>query len=131
MKTKIALFLLALTTVAAGFIVIRFYSYVFARIVTGEVIAIERVIQPSTVINTSPAAGNNQIPASQLFSFAVAIRDKTGEIHTASTEDRQWAVVNKGQCVQAKFLRYPFWEFDKAGTFFGARLERMFDCPAK
>lgn len=88
--------------------------------------AIDRVTQPSTII-----AGSNALPPSQVFSFAIAIRDLKGDIVTASSEDRQWAVVDKGQCVQARYFPYPPWELDKAGTYNGARLIKIYDCPNK
>ncbi|MEW6057285.1 MAG: hypothetical protein AB1540_11805 [Bdellovibrionota bacterium] len=124
MKIKLFLAILSVFIVAAGFIAVRFYSFVFAKNVKGEIVGIERVTQPSAIIS-----GQTPIPPSQIFSFAVAVRDETGEITTSSSEDRQWAVAQKGQCVEAKFLRYPPWDLEKSGTFFGARLVRLFDCP--
>mgnify|MGYP000264064794 CR=1 FL=1 len=79
-----------LVLIAAVSVSIRYYSYVFSRHVKGEVVGIDRVTQPSAVFSTG-----GQIPASQIFSFAVAIKETNGEILTASTEDRQWAVVEK------------------------------------
>ncbi len=105
-----------------AYITFNFYGYVFAKTIIGEITDVERVTQPTTVIGS-------QIPASQLYSFAVAIRSKSGEIHTASTEDRQWAVAKKGQCVEAKFFPHAPWQLDKSGTYYGARLLRLFDCP--
>ena len=68
-------------------------------------------------------------PPAEIFSYAVAIKDsKTGEIFTASSEDRRWAVVHKDQCVEAKFLPYPPWNLSRSGAYFGARLIRLFDC---
>lgn len=126
MKTKLLLLCILILLGAAGFISVKYYSIVFARDVTGEVVGVERVTQPETIISSG-----GSLPNSQVFSFAVAIRDQSGEIVTASTEDRQWAVVQKGQCAEAKFLRYPPWHLEKAGTYFGARLLKLMDCPAK
>lgn len=92
----------------------------------GRVVAIDRVTQPNAVISSGA-----QIPAAQVFSFAVAIRDADGEIVTASSEDRQWAVVEKDQCAEAKYFPYPPWELEKAGTYFGARLLKLYDCPSQ
>ena len=89
----------------------------------GKILAIDRVTQPNTLIGPG-----GPVPASQIFSFAVAIRDEQGEIVTASSEDRQWAVVEKGQCGEAKFFPYPPWKLDKGGTYFGARLLKLYDC---
>jgi hypothetical protein len=122
-KKKLLLGLIGILLILTGTICIRYYSFVFARHVEGEIIGIDRVTQPSMVIGAG-----SQIPASQVFSFALAIRDKNGEIVTASSEDRQWAVVEKGQCAEAKYFPYPFWELDKSGTYFGARLLKLYNC---
>jgi len=124
-KLKAALALLILILAGAGFVCVKYYSYVFAKDVQGELIGVERVNSAESVIATG-----RDIPTLQLFSFAVAIRDKKGEIHAASSEDRQWAVTVKGQCVEARFYPYAPWQLDKAGTYFGARLNRIFDCTA-
>ena len=105
---------------------LHFYSYVFSRKVSGEVIGLDRVIQPSTIVGL-----NGQVPASQVFSFAVAIKERSGEIVTSSSEDRQWAVVEKGQCAEARFFPSPPWELDKSGTYFGGRLLKLYECPSK
>ncbi len=123
MKIRLFLVFVVLAAIGAGFICIRYYSYVFAKKVEGEVTGVERVTDPAAVI------GGRQLTPEQIHSFAVAIRNKDGEIYTASSEDRQWAVVRKGQCAQAEFFPYPPWDFQKAGTFFGARLLKLKDCP--
>lgn len=115
----VAFVLIALT----GVTLFKYYTFIFAKAVVGEVTRVERV-------NTAEAIlmGSREIPQQQLFSFAVAVRDSKGEIHVASSEDRQWAVVQKGQCVEAKFFPYEPWNLAKAGTYHGARLERLFEC---
>jgi uncharacterized radical SAM superfamily Fe-S cluster-containing enzyme len=125
MKSKGIIVIFVILLVAAGVSCVAFYSYVFARNVEGEVVDVQRVTQPTAIINTSE---NSAMPAAQLYSFAVAIKDKSGEIVTASTEDRQWAVVQKGQCAKATFFPYPPWKLDKAGTYFGARLLHLREC---
>ncbi|MNS97810.1 hypothetical protein D3C72_1321580 [compost metagenome] len=66
----------------------------------------------------------------KVFSFSVGIKDaKTGIIHTSSSEDRQWAVAQPGQCAEAVYLPYPPWVLKKRGTFFGARLIKLYECP--
>ncbi|MGZ3791622.1 MAG: hypothetical protein ACXVCP_04700 [Bdellovibrio sp.] len=109
------------------YIFVANYSVLFSKSVIGEVVGVERVETPFTVV----ARGTNDLNP-KLFSFAVAIRDeKAKEIFTASAEDRQWAVVQKGQCAEAVYLPYPPWELTKKGTYFGARLIRLFDCLKK
>jgi hypothetical protein len=122
MKRTIALVILLLILIVGGFVTIRFYGYIFAKTVRGQVAKVERVTQDMILANPN-------IPASQIFSFAVSIKDTQGEFHTASSEDRQWAVVQQGQCVEAKFYPYPPWQLDKAGTYYGARLIRLYECP--
>jgi hypothetical protein len=109
------------------FVLVNWYSYIFSVKVDGEIYGVERVEAPLAVLTTEGTK-----PASQVFSYAVAVRDsKTGEIFTASSEDRRWAVVQKGQCAEVKFLPYPPWSLTRAGSYFGARLIRLYDCPAK
>lgn len=105
---------------------LRYYSYVFSKTVYGHIVRVERVTDPAAMITQG-----SQIPSSQIYSFAVALRDQQGQIHTASSEDRQWAVAQSGQCAEVRFFRYPPWQLEKAGTFFGARLLRLQDCPEK
>ena len=81
--------------------------------------------QPNTVIS---AGAGSALSNDQLFSFAVAVRQKDGAIITASSEDRQWSIARKGYCVEAKFYPYPPWQLDKAGTFFNARMIHLAEC---
>lgn len=103
---------------------INFYSIIFARRVKGVVDSVQKMELNVALMQT--AANENLNP--QLFSFAVAIKESTGEIVTASAEDRQWAVVKPGQCAEAVFYPYPPWQLNKANTYFGARLEKLTDC---
>ncbi len=111
--------------ILAGFVVINFYSFIFSRRVIGVIEKVERV-QLNVSLMQSPGNPAQINPA--LYSFAVAIREKSGEIVTASAEDRQWAVAQAGQCAEAVYYPYPPWRLDKANTYFGARLEKLFDC---
>lgn len=112
--------------VLSGFILFNYYSFIFAKSVKGRVMKVERVLEAGTIIAT-----RSQLPNTEIFSFALSIRDESGEIVTASSEDRQWAVVTEEQCVKAKFFRYPPWDLTKGGTFFGARLLSIYDCPVQ
>jgi hypothetical protein len=124
MKKKLFLAAVALILAVSGFVCTQYYSYVFARTVEGKIVGVENVIQPTTIVQGMPGKG---LPP-QIFSYAVGIQDDKGEIVTASSEDRQWAVVQKGQCAVAKFFPYPPWDLSKSGTYFGARLLRLSDC---
>lgn len=118
---------LVLVLILAGFTFVNFYSYIFSRRVVGVIEKVERVQLNVALMQTSESPG--QINPS-LYSFAVAIREKSGEIVTASAEDRQWAVAQAGQCAEAVYYPYPPWDLKKANTYHGARLEKLFDCKA-
>jgi hypothetical protein len=125
MKKVLIPVILLLLLLGSGLIVFKFYEYIFAKTITGKIVKVERVNQENMVITS----GARPVPAEQLFSFAVAIKDKTSEIHTASSEDRQWAVATPGQCVEAKFFPYPPWHLERWGTYHNARLLRLSECP--
>lgn len=104
------------------FIIFTNWSFFFKKKIIGEIVAVERVTGPIAVLTDSQKA-----MSSQIFSFSVAIKDRqTGEIHMASSEDRQWAAVTKGNCVIAAFFPYPPWILDKGMTSHNARLLRNF-----
>ena len=102
---------------------VKYYSFIFSRRVKGVIVKVERVQLEVTLMQAQPGPVNPQ-----LYSFAVAIKEASGEIVTASAEDRQWAVAQEGQCAEAVYYPYPPWKFDKANTYFGARLEKLSDC---
>ncbi len=119
--TRIVMFVV-LAGLGAGFVI--FYSYIFSKHITGEIIAVEKVNIPLAILNP-----NNLTNANQAFSFAVAIKESgSQEIYTASSEDRQWAAVTKGYCAEIKIFPYPPWNIEKSGTFYGARLLKLFEC---
>lgn len=103
------------------------WSFVFKKRVVGEIVAAERV-------NTAAVAVvNSQEPLNaQVFSFSVGIKDQnTGEIYMASSEDRQWAAVQTGNCVVAAYFPYPPWMLSKANTSHNARLIRNYSSCAQ
>ena len=106
-----------------GSVVVAFnFSYFFSKKVVGEISDVRQLEQTSLVVTGA------SVPTSQIRSLAVAVRHgKTGEIYTASTEDRQWIVAKPGQCVIALFYPYPPWNLEKAGTYFNARLLNLCD----
>jgi hypothetical protein len=99
------------------------YSYMFSRRVHGVVIDVKKVNDAMAIM------GGAQVNTTQLFSFAVAIKESSGEIAVASSEDRQWAVVSAGKCAEAVYFPYPPWNLEKADTYYGARLIKLYDCP--
>lgn len=99
------------------------YSFVFKKRIVGEIVAAEKVIVPMAVVTNNADTSLNP----QVFSFSVGIKDrKTGEIYMASSEDRQWAAVNTGNCVIAAYFPYPPWQLSKGNTNHNARLLRNF-----
>ena len=109
-------------TVFVGWIFFANWSFIFKTKVIGEVVASERVAGQFAVLGTAQQPMNPQV-----FSFSVAIKDRfTGEIHMASSEDRQWAAVTKGNCVIAAYFPYPPWQMEKGNTNHNARLLRNF-----
>ncbi len=119
--TRYGLVVLALCTIT--YVVVGYWSYIFSKTIYGTVLSVERVTQANSIIAT-----NRPVDPVQLFSFAVSLRDKKGSIWTAAGEDRQWAVVKEGQCIEARFYPYPPWDLAKSGTYANARLIRIFDC---
>lgn len=121
--SKVLLVLIVLGVIA--WVLVDNYSVIFSKSVVGEITGVERIELPVAFVTRPGADINNK-----LFSFAIGIKDRhTGEIYTASSEDRQWAVAQKGQCAEAQFLPYPPWELSKKGTYFGARLLKLYECP--
>jgi hypothetical protein len=99
------------------------WSFVFKKKIIGEVVAVEKVSGVMTVITNSTDPVNPQA-----FSFSVALKDlKTSEIHMASSEDRKWAAVQKGNCAVAAFFPYPPWNLQKGSTDHNARLLKNYE----
>ncbi len=124
MKKYVVSVLALVLVVTFGYAFINFYSYIFSRKVVGVIEKVEKIQLDIALMQTDPTQKIN----SQLYSFAVAIKEPSGEIVTASAEDRQWAVAQAGQCAEAIYYPYPPWRLDKANTYFGARLEKLRDC---
>lgn len=102
---------------------IYYWSFIFSRKVEGVVSDVQRIYTPVALIG-----GGTNPNTKELFSFAVAIKEKSGEIVTASSEDRQWAVVKPGLCAEARFYPYPPWDLGKSGTYANARLVKLHTC---
>lgn len=102
-------FLAIVVALGSGYVVIRYYSYVFAKSVEGRVVGVKREDRYEE-------------------SYVVAIRTNNGEIYTTHSEDAQWALVRVGQCARAKYFPHPPWNFQDSGTYFGAKLLNLRDC---
>lgn len=123
-------FFLALAAICvlglAGYGFVSYYPFIFSRRVVGVLLSVDRV---QLNVSLMQSGGDKVDPT--LFSFAVAIREDSGEIITASAEDRQWAAAQRGLCAEATYYPYPPWKVMKSGTYFNARLDRLFECPDK
>jgi hypothetical protein len=129
MKNAFITLMVFIITVSVGYGFIQFWPYIFAKDIEGQVVRVERLVDPLAVAVMNTPEG----PSTKMFSFAVAVKDQTtGEIFTGSTEDRQWAAVEgEGFCGVARFFPYPPWKLDKAGTYYGVRLLKLWSCEDK
>ena len=120
---KFSLLLVLVFLIGCGaFIFVEYYHFIFSKTIKGKAIKV------SKVNDTIAVMGGGAPINSQIYSFAVAIKTPEGVIYTSSSEDRQWAAVTEGFCVEAKFYPYPPWNFEKADTYYNARLIHMMDC---
>lgn len=118
---KIAVALVILGVI--GTLTVVYYPWLFGKTVDGEIMEVERVTMPDMVVGS--------VNKFQMHSYAVLIKDKTGEMYTSSSEDRRWQVAKKGMCVVSLFYRHPPWRLQSAGAFYNARVKRIYDCPEK
>ena len=110
--------------VGLGWFVYNYYDWIFSIKVNGEVLLVEQVTPQLAVLTPG-----NDIPT-KAFSFAIKVREfKTNEIYSASAEDRQLAVVEKGNCVELELFPYPPWQLRKAQTWANARVNKIYQCP--
>ena len=92
MKKAVWIVLILLILSAAGFVVVNYYGYLFAKEVSGEITGVERVTEATAIV------GSTGLPPNQLYSYAIAIKDhKSGEIVIASSEDRQRNGTHRGR----------------------------------
>lgn len=108
---------------AAGTFFVNYYSWIFAKTVSGKIVDVQRITDPTAII------GGSKLTAEQLHAYSILIEGDDRKMYTASSEDRQWQVAAKGLCVTALLYRYPFWDLEKSGTFFNARVKEIRHCP--
>jgi hypothetical protein len=105
------------------FVIIN-WSWVFAKRVHGEIINVERVTNPTAILGKTTDQ--------QIHSYAILIQNEAdGLLYTASSDDRQWQVAEKGYCVDATLYVYPPWNLEKSGTYFNARINQLSKCAGK
>ncbi|HMN69315.1 MAG TPA: hypothetical protein PKC28_12300 [Bdellovibrionales bacterium] len=105
------------------FVVIN-WSFVFSKRVYGEIVNVERVTDPSAILSARTSEA-------QIHSYSILIQGEDGKLYTSSSEDSQWQVAKKGYCADVRLYRYPPWHFDRASTFFNARLLELTVCKGK
>jgi hypothetical protein len=125
MKTRVIIIggvlgLILLSGLGLWFSTTTMYTWLMRKTVEGEVVSMAN-LTPQAVLGTRPVTPNGGIT----YSFAIAIKASDGTIYSASTEDRQWAIVKEGYRVQATLFPYGPLEWRKQGTYHGARLVRI------
>lgn len=106
---------------ALGIFVVSNYSYVFAARIEGEVVEVERVMNPTAILGRATDA--------QIHSYAVLLKGDNGKLYAASGDDRQWQVIKKGCRIKSILYVYPPWNLEKSGTYFNARVKEVLSCP--
>jgi hypothetical protein len=122
MKKSLKIILLVLVLLLIGWTVVANYSFIFSKKVMGEIVEVDRVAQPDMIFS------GKQVDPALIHSFAVAVKDESGEIFTSSSQDSDWAAAKKGMCVQARFFPVPPWDFERAGTYLNVRILQLRDC---
>ena len=123
MKSTLARLLIIVLVVAVVGLLMMNYSFVFSKTIEGRIIGVDRITQPAAVITSG------QLSPSAMFSFAIAIEDaESKKVFTSSSEDRQWGVAKHCARARARFYPYPFWDLEKSGTYYNARLIELYDC---
>ena len=74
-------------------------------------------LTPQMIVNNTRSVATNPV-----YSFAVNIQGEEGQILSFSSEDRQFAACNKGDVIRVLVFKYPPWNLDKSGTYYGGRL---------
>jgi prepilin-type N-terminal cleavage/methylation domain-containing protein len=69
--------------------------------------------------------GKNNVYPGAAFSFAIEM-SANNEFVNFSSEDRQFATIEKGDSISVAFFKYPPWNMDKAGTYYGGRLLKKY-----
>ena len=121
-KSVLQKIVFALLIAGAVILVATYYSYIFSKNVIGRIDNVARVTGVTAML------GNRPLTEGQLHMFSVSIRQPSGELLTAISEDGQWAIARAGLCVKAKYYPHPPWDLKQAGTYFNARLLTLFDC---
>jgi hypothetical protein len=115
-----SLITLVLVAGALTFVIAQ-WSFVFAKRIHGDIMEVERVMNPTAILGRATEA--------QIHSYSVLIKDDDGKLYAGSGDDRQWQVLHKGCRVHAVFYVYPPWELSKSGTYFNARVTQIDSCP--
>jgi hypothetical protein len=124
-KNAIILLFVILIVISIGFLVVNNWGYVFSKVVTGEVLNVERVTDPQAIITS-------RVTREQLHLYSILLHNQSdGKMYAATSEDPQWQSIKKGFCIQARLYRYPPWRLSLANTYYNARILDPSACPAK
>ena len=63
--------------------------------------------------------------SSQVFSYSVEV-ETDDEIINFSSEDRQFATIQKDDVIKVKVFKYPPWNIKKSGTYYDGRLLKKY-----
>jgi hypothetical protein len=126
MKKGMKFLVIFLVLLLVGSILVKNYDFIFSRRVVGQIVDVKQI--DTNIALMQVTGGQDKLNPQMYSAYAVAIREKSGEIVTASAEDRQWAVAKPGNCAEAVYYPYPPWDLAKANTYHGARLEKLTDC---
>ncbi|MGZ5280508.1 MAG: hypothetical protein ACXWC9_11220, partial [Pseudobdellovibrionaceae bacterium] len=77
--------------VLIGYLFVQNYSIIFSRRVVGQIVDVKK-IDTNIALMQITGQPQDKINPQMYASYAVAIKEKSGEIVTASAEDRQWEV---------------------------------------
>jgi hypothetical protein len=120
-----AVALVALIGLGVWFSTTTLYTWAARKTVVGEVVSIADLTS-GAVLGTRPGMPGGGIT----YSFAIAIKADDGTIYSASSEDRQWAAVKQGYRVRATLFPYSPLNWQKQGTYHGARVRQIISVPS-
>ncbi len=126
-KLSFKILLSTILVIILGWGFISYYSIIFSRTVKGVVVDVKQIDTNIALMQINNPE-KEKVNSPLYSAYAVAIKEKSGEIVTSSAEDRQWAVVQAGNCAEAVYYPYPPWRFEKSGTYYGARLVKLTEC---
>jgi hypothetical protein len=121
-------------TVLEGFIVIFFFVVFFFILINicggyGRKIFFRKDCSGRVTrinhFNSQPSVSGVAVSPSTMFSSSVEI-SSGDEFVNFSSEDRQFGTIGIGDSVRVAVFKYPPWDFEKVGTYYGGRLLKKY-----